>query len=322
VLSCHPCSEQLAQLLPLISSGAGGFGINTGRFPSTPAELSAARQGMSAMQRQISDPAQLDRGRVIWIPGPEGDIGMRIIEPARAAVAGAVLHIHGGGWVFGCAADTDPLLGPLVDKLNIVTASIDYRLAPEQPYPAATDDCETAALWWVEYCRRHYGVERVVIAGESAGAHLAAVTTLRMRHRHDYRFAGANLVYGLYDFGNGLPSRTLMDGRNLIQDSRSCAYYAESFVPNVAMRAAADVSPLRAGPDALQDLPPALFTVGSQDPFYDDSVLMQHRWMAAGNEAWLQVYQQAPHGFMMLAVPESAHLARLGEHFLRYCLEL
>ena len=319
--SFHRCSDALAQLLPLISRGAGGYGVNSGRFPQTPAELGAARKGMSALQRRISDPAQLDRGHELVIDGAQGDISVRIVEPASGGpVCGALLHIHGGGWVFGSAADADPIVGPLVDKLNIVAASVNYRLAPEHPYPAATDDCAAAAMWWIDYCRAHYGVEGIAIAGESAGANLAAATAIRLRRRYGYCFAGANLVYGLYDFGNGLPSRTLVDGRNLIQDSRSCAYYADSFVPDMALRVDPDVSPLRAEPEHLRDLPPALFTVGSLDPFYDDSVLMQQRWAAAGNQAWLQVYQQAPHGFMMLAVPEAAHLAALSEAFLRFTL--
>ena len=320
--SFHACSDALARLLPRISSGAAGFGVNTGRFPTTPAQLRAARRGMATWQRRNADPEYLDRGRALLIPAEQGDLGVRIIEPRHGQIRAALLHIHGGGWVFGCAADADSLLGPMVDKLGIVTASVDYRLAPEHPYPAASDDCETAALWWLDYCHQHYGVDSVAIAGESAGAHLAAVTAIRLRRRHGYRFAGANLVYGLYDFANGLPSRTLVDGCNLIQDSRSCAYYADSFVPNPVMRCDPDVSPLRAQPALLRDLPPALFTVGSQDPFYDDSVLMQQRWSAAGNLAWLQVYQQAPHGFLMMQLPEAAHLRALSERFLRFTLAL
>ena len=139
------------------------------------------------------------RAVLTGIPGPAGDIPAQIIHP-QGSVRGVYLHIHGVGWVFGEAADQDMRLVELADQLGLVTVNIDYRLAPEDPYPAGPDDCEAASVWIVDNASKEFHTDVVLIGGESAGAHLSVVKLLRMRDKHNYRgFVAANLTYGAYD---------------------------------------------------------------------------------------------------------------------------
>ena len=132
------------------------------------------------------------------IEGPGGLIPLRIIAPARPR--GVYLHIHGGGWTWGAADEQDPWLERIAAACGFACISVDYRLAPEHPYPAGPDDCEAAALWLVREGQSRFGTGLLAIGGESAGAHLSVVTMLRLRDRHGLSpFSGANLFAGCYD---------------------------------------------------------------------------------------------------------------------------
>ena len=119
------------------------------------------------------------RAKTRTIDTPAGKLDLRIIAPDNPK--GAYLHIHGGGWTFGGAAQQDALLERIADNTGLAAVSVEYRLAPENPYPAAPDDCEAAALWLTQNAKAEFGTEFLTIGGESAGAHLAAVTLLRLR---------------------------------------------------------------------------------------------------------------------------------------------
>ncbi len=257
-------------------------------WETDPVEARRAREeGRSAF-----GPLQLsDRAQTRTIPGPAGPIGLRVFVPDEPR--GVYLHLHGGGWVLGGAHHQDPRLELLADTCEVAVVSVDYRLAPEDPYPAGPDDCEAAAVWLADTAADEFGTDRLLIGGESAGAHLAAVTLLRMRDRHDFTgFLGANLVYGAFDL-RLTPSARHWGDRRLVLDTRTMQWFIDHFVPP-DLRDDPDVSPLLAD---LRDLPPALFTVGTEDPLLDDTLLMAARWTAAGNEAISAVYPGGAHAF-------------------------
>ncbi|MGF1665971.1 MAG: alpha/beta hydrolase [Acidimicrobiia bacterium] len=232
-----------------------------------------------------------DRARQIDIDGPGGSLPVRVFEPAEPR--GVLLHMHGGGWVLGAANHHDPMLERLADATGLVVASVDYRLAPEHPYPAGPDDCEAAALWLVENGPAELGGPLLAIGGESAGAHLSAVTMIRLRDRHGLApFRAALLTYGCFDL-RGTPSLAAFGDRPLILNTSVTRWFVEQFVGGEDLEQA-DISPLFAD---LSGLPPALFTVGDADPLLDDSLFMAARWRAADNDADLDIWPGGIHAF-------------------------
>jgi acetyl esterase len=257
------------------------------------------------------------RAEVIEIDGNRGHkIALRVIAPTSPR--GIYLHIHGGGWVLGASDQQDPMLERMADNVGLACVSVEYRLAPEFPYPAGPDDCETAALWLVQNARQTFGTEVLMIGGESAGAHLSAVTLLRMRDRHDYSgFRAANLVFGVFDMAM-TPSQRAFGEERLILRTVDIEHFSEAFLPAGTDRRGPDVSPLYAD---LRGLCPALFTIGTRDALLDDSLFMHGRWAAAGNDAKLAVFPGGAHGFTSFPIRLAASANARIDSFLRRSLE-
>ena len=229
----------------------------------------------------------------ILIPAPGGDVPLRVFRPQGPA-KGVYLHIHGGGWVFGSADMQDERNERLARQCGLVVVSVEYRLAPEHPYPAAPDDCEAAALWLVREGPGLFGTDRFMIGGESAGAHLSAVTMLRLRDKHRLLpFRAANLIAGCFDL-EMTPSVRNWGTEKLILNTRDIFMFRHFFLRAGGDASSPDISPLQAD---LAGLPPALFTIGTRDPLLDDSLFMSARWSSARNHCELDIWPGAPHVF-------------------------
>ena len=254
-----------------------------------------AREARRQGRGPFPAPVLSSRARTIVIPGRDGnEIALRIIAPDQPR--GVYLHLHGGGWVLGSASLQDPILEQIADNTGLAALSVEYRLAPEHPYPAGPDDCESAAAWLVANAGREFGSDVLTIGGESAGGHLAAVTLLRMRDRYGYTgFRGANLVYGAFDLSM-TPSQRAFGNRRLVLRTIDMHQFYNAFLPSVADRRVADISPLYGD---LKGLCPALFSVGTQDALLDDTLFMHARWIAAGNAGELAIYPGGAHGFTL-----------------------
>jgi len=256
---------------------------------STPEGLAAARDISSYNfdAGSASDLSITPEDRVVR--AGNADVGVRVFRPGGDARA-VYLDIHGGGFYLGSASMGDIRNARCAETLDVAVVSVEYRLAPENPWPAGPDDCETAAHWLLEHGAAEFGADRLLIGGASAGANLAVATLLRVRDKHDAidRFVGANLLYGPYDLSNYSPSGRIHE--------KASAMFRPQYMGHVPReeRTNPDISPLYAD---LHNMPSALFSVGSRDGLFEDSVAMAARWAAAGNECELDVYPDAPHGF-------------------------
>ncbi len=285
-------SDELEAMRPQLREEADAFISSFASEPddpSLPVPERIAKQRAVAEERVLRSEVAVDRE----ISGPAGPLRLRTFVPDQ--VDAVFLHIHGGGFVTGSPEMTDLLHEILSKELNLAFVSVDYRLAPEHPYPAGPDDCEAAALWLLEHAEREFGSARLLIGGESAGAHLAACTLLRLRDRDAVdRFCGANLVFGIYDLGR-TPSQRGVPERPDLLTVEQIEYFAKLFTPDMSPEERRDpgVSPLYAD---LHGLPPALFTVGADDHLVDDTLFLAGRWELAGNHTELLVYPEGPHG--------------------------
>jgi acetyl esterase len=309
--------DELEALRPQFRDEAAAFIASIPWQETDTGALSVEERVAAHRANQLGGPPS-DRAVDRTITGPAGPIRLRTFAPERPD--GVLFHIHGGAWLAGSVEMMDPLHEIFVETCNVAVVSVDYRLAPEHPYPAGPDDCEVAACWLLEHASDEFGCDRLLIGGESAGAHLAVVTLLRTRdkHRAGDRFVGANLVFGAYDLSRTPSQRGvgIAPGTDILGDT---GWPVDLFLSGMSeeKRRDPDVSPLYAD---LRGMPPALFCVGSNDHLLDDTLFMAARWEVAGNRTELLVYPETPHGCIALPSVAGHFFPRLF-NFFRACLD-
>jgi acetyl esterase len=234
----------------------------------------------------------------IFVPGPSGLIRCLVYHPhENETLSPVAVFIHGGGWIMQRPEDCDLVARKLALEAGIVVVSVDYRLAPEHPYPQGLDDCIAVYLW----VRRNAETElradpnRVIMAGESSGGNLAASATLRVRDAENIIPNAMLLLCPATDLrAEDYVSFRRLAPKGLLYDAGFVGFARSVYVSNAAEWDSPYVSPMRAD---LHGLCPTLIIAGTADPLLDDNRAFALKLRDAGNEVELMMYEDMPHAF-------------------------
>jgi acetyl esterase/lipase len=287
---------------PLIADAMAAMAEATASHP-TPAvgDWKTRRDGMDVMFAQIGAGMPMPEGVEITdheVSGPDGPVPVRLYRPAGALPAVA-LYVHGGGMIGGTLAGYDPLVAGYAAASHVTLLSVDYRLAPEHPFPAGVDDAFAALTWLAEHST-DWGADpgHVGIMGDSAGGGIAAGVALMARDRGGPALAGQVLVYPMLDDRTITPDPALEGLTTWSYDDNVTGWRA--LLGDDAQ--GVDVSPYAAPARAadLSGLPPTYIDVGGLDIFRDEDIAYAARLSAAGVPTELHVVPGAPHGYEIL----------------------
>ena len=231
------------------------------------------------------------------VPGPAGQIPVRVYTPTPGRRLPGLIHFRGGGFVLGTLNSSDRVCRDLAHLAGRVVVSVDYRLAPEHPFPAPVDDAYAATKYVLEHASE-FGMDesQIAVGGESAGGNLAAVTALKLRQRGASPLTFQLLVYPLVDFNDESPSmRDFADGHFITADLLE--YFARHYL-GTQDRGQQDASPLNAD---LRGVPPAFVLTAECDPLRDQGEAYARKLAEAGVPVTHKRYDGAIHPFFSLA---------------------
>ncbi|GIW41914.1 MAG: putative lipase/esterase [Candidatus Binatia bacterium] len=257
-----------------------------------------AREAFRALRAlQPSTPVEVE-SHDRTIPGPGGSIPVRLYRPDRSGRLPALVYFHGGGWVIGDLESHDNVCRALSKGARCLVVSVDYRLAPENPFPAAVDDA-FAATKWVHANAAEIGAdpERLAVGGDSAGGNLAAVVALRARDEGGPPLRFQLLVYPVTDSRFDWPSYR-ENGEGYLLTLDAMRWFWSLYVPDEKQRTHPFVAPLRA-PDH-RNLPPAHVITAEFDPLRDEGEAYAEKLRAAGVPATVHRFAGMFHGFFSM----------------------
>lgn len=295
----------LERIDPELAAGLQAFtalvGGNSPDLSDIPALRARGVEALRAMQAQLP-PVPGVTSEDFTVPGPAQApaVAVRVYRPAQAGALPALLWIHGGGYVIGSVDQDDMLARQMALSAQCAVVSVDYRLAPEHPFPAPLEDCY-AALQWLHRNARELGfdADRIAIGGASAGGGLAAGLALLARDRGEIPVKFQLLIYPMIDDRNVLPA-SAENPDTLLWSRENNSIGWRAYLNGLG---GADIPAYAAAARAtdLEGLPPAYIAVGALDLFLAENIDYCARLTAAGVAAELHVYPGAFHGFDIMA---------------------
>ncbi|HEY7439626.1 MAG TPA: alpha/beta hydrolase [Acidimicrobiia bacterium] len=284
-----PLTQQAQTVLDMMTSlGFGGLALD-----ADPLEIRALYDG-AIVPSSIAIEYVEDRA----VPGPAGDIPVRIYRPAGTSPQPVLVYFHGGGWVLGGLETHDGTCRRFADDAGCIVVSVDYRLAPETRFPGAVDDCYAATCWVAEHAAE-IGADpaRVAIGGDSAGGNLTAVVAQLARDRGGPALVFQLMIYPVTDCEYA--SRSMVDNaEGYFLTADGMRWFYGLYLSDPDEEADPRVSPLRAAD--LSNLPPGFVLTAEFDPLRDQGRAYAAALRAAGNEVPDTLYEGVFHGFFAM----------------------
>ncbi|MEW1777227.1 alpha/beta hydrolase [Streptomyces sp. NPDC086777] len=304
-------SDAIEPVQPVLEPAAAAFAKATANppylFDLPPAE---GRKAVDEVQSGEIDKPAVDEEWITVSGGPTGGIRARIVKPAGAeATLPVIIYIHGAGWVFGNAHTHDRLVRELAVGANAAVVFPEYDLSPEARYPVAIEQNFAVAQWVVQQgATKGLDAARIAVAGDSVGGNMAAALTLMAKERGGIPLVQQVLFYPVTDASFDTGSyHQFAAGYFLRRDGMQ--WFWDQYTTDEAERAQITASPLRATPEQLAGLPPALVITGEADVLRDEGEAYANKLREAGVPVTAVRFQGIIHDFVMLNALRETHAA-------------
>lgn len=299
-----PLDPQLAALLEMIAAA--------GHPPMSQQTAEEARRGFRALTVDLRDPASLPAVASVLettVPGGAGPRPARVYRPDLAGPLPTIVMFHGGGFVIGDLDTHELNARTLATGCEAVVVSVDYRLAPEHPFPAGVEDAIAATRWAAEHLAELGGSDRLAVAGDSAGANLSAVAAQAMRDA-GVTLAGQLLIYPVTDMYAEHPSHA-ENAEGYFLDLDTMQWFDQQYVGG--REVAGDDPRFSPRHGDLAGLAPAVVVVAEFDPLRDDGLAYAAALAEAGVPVEVRTFDGLIHGFVDMGPHSTAALAATAE---------
>jgi acetyl esterase len=265
-----------------------------------------ARALFGAMERPPGEPVAVVEDRAV--PGPGGDIPVRLYRPDVSPPPPLVVYFHGGGWTIGSIEGHDPVCRALANRAGCAVLSVEYRLGPEHRFPAAVEDAWAATAWAASHAAElGADPERLAVAGDSAGGNLAAVVALQARDSGGPRIAFQYLIYPATDMRTMDWPSYRENGEGYFLELRDMDWFSGHYLASREDAQDWRVSP--AGAASHAGLPPALIQTAQYDPLRDQGEAYGDLLRGAGVPVRVTRYPGMIHGFLSLEAIDASKTA-------------